>query len=148
MGASDIILLVNLAATWTMIGIIWFVQLVHYPLFSQIGQDAFQEYQLAHIQRTSQLVLVPMFIEAGTAGMLLLDTPDAIPLWAALLGAVLVGVIWLFTLIVEVPYHNSLTQGYDEAAIQRLVRSNWIRTLLWSGRGMLVLWMLAKLMSG
>jgi hypothetical protein len=38
--------------------------------------------------------------------------------------------------------HARLGQGADEAALRRLVRTNWIRTLAWTARGVLVLWML------
>lgn len=31
------LLLVHAAATWAMVGLVWFVQVVHYPLFAQVG---------------------------------------------------------------------------------------------------------------
>jgi hypothetical protein len=32
-----LLLLANAAATFFMVGVIWFVQVVHYPLFARVG---------------------------------------------------------------------------------------------------------------
>ena len=39
-----LLLLANLAATWTMVGMIWIVQIVHYPLFNRVGLEGFPRY--------------------------------------------------------------------------------------------------------
>jgi hypothetical protein len=39
---------VHLAATAAMVGLIWFVQVVHYPLFASVGADEFVAYENAH----------------------------------------------------------------------------------------------------
>ena len=38
---ETLILLGHLAATLFMVGVIWFVQVVHYPLFAKVGATAF-----------------------------------------------------------------------------------------------------------
>jgi hypothetical protein len=50
-------------------------------------------------------------------------------------------ILWLVTFIFSVPLHNKLLQGKDHLHIQKLVRTNWIRTLLWWTRsaGILIL---------
>lgn len=148
MSATELILLAHTASTWYMVGIIWFVQWVHYALFNLVGGEGFADYQLAHLHRTSYVVLVAMFIEAGTAGLLMLSPPPGVAFWLTALGALLVAVIWLTTLLVLVPLHNRMTQGYQDADYQQLIRSNWPRTLLWSLRGLLVLGMLAQVLRG
>ena len=42
------ILLTNVAATLYMVGLIWCVQIVHYPLFAEVGKDGFAAYEAAH----------------------------------------------------------------------------------------------------
>jgi hypothetical protein len=42
------ILFVHLAATLFMVGVIWLMQVVHYPLFARIGQEGFALYSRAH----------------------------------------------------------------------------------------------------
>jgi hypothetical protein len=36
---------IHLAATWFMVGLIWVIQIVHYPLFTSVGSDSFAEYE-------------------------------------------------------------------------------------------------------
>jgi len=38
-----LVLFANLAATLVMVGDIWFVQVVYYPLFSAVGADRFSD---------------------------------------------------------------------------------------------------------
>ena len=130
------------AATLVMVGVIWMCQVAHYPLFADIG-SALPQYQERNVRLTTRVVGLPMLVEAATVIALLIWRPAEIPLWTALLGAALLIVIWAATVLFSVPMHGRLGQGYDVAAHRRLVTTNWIRTLAWSARGVLVLWMLA-----
>ena len=130
------------AATLVMVGVIWMCQVAHYPLFGDIG-SALPEYQERNVRLTTRVVGLPMLVEAATVIALLIWRPAEIPLWIALLGAALLIVIWAATVLFSVPLHGRLGHGYDAATHRRLVTTNWIRTLAWSARGVLVLWMLA-----
>jgi hypothetical protein len=55
------------AATLYMTGVIWFVQIVHYPLFSRVGQPGFSEYAREHVRRTGRVVAGPMLVELASA---------------------------------------------------------------------------------
>jgi len=61
------LLLVNAAATLFMVGVIWFVQIVHYPLFALVGEAAFSEYERHHARRTGWVVAIPMLLELGAS---------------------------------------------------------------------------------
>lgn len=137
------LLLAHAAATWMMVGLIWFVQIVHYPLFAQVGTNLFAEYETAHSRLTTWVVGPPMLVEAATAFVLLLAKPERIPAILVWLGVALVLVIWLSTALLQVPQHEILTRGFATDAHRFLVISNWIRTVAWTARGMLVLAMLA-----
>ncbi|MDP9439422.1 MAG: hypothetical protein M3P49_11875, partial [Actinomycetota bacterium] len=63
----QLVLLVHVGATLFMVGLIWFVQIVHYPLFASVGRGGFAEYSRAHSRLTGLVVGPPMLIEAGTA---------------------------------------------------------------------------------
>ena len=39
---------INIASTWFMIGLIWFVQIVHYPLFVYVGSKEFRTFHENH----------------------------------------------------------------------------------------------------
>lgn len=133
----------NILATLYMVGVIWMVQLVHYPLFRWVGSENYREYQKRHQWLMMWVVGPPMLIEAITAA-LLLRWPGALPLSEIGLGFVLVLVIWLSTAAIQVPCHERLAQGFDEQVHRRLVSSNWIRTIAWSGRAALIAyWLLS-----
>jgi hypothetical protein len=85
-----------------------------------------------------------MLVEAATALLLVFRRPEGVPLTAAVIGLALVGVVWLSTALLQVPRHSTLGSGFDYAAWNGLVLSNWVRTVAWSARGLLVLWMTAR----
>jgi hypothetical protein len=133
--ASDAVLLTfHLAATASMFGLIWFVQIVHYPLFGSVGHDSFVAYETAHRRRTSYVVGPLMAAEALTAVLLVANPPTGVGVALPVAGVVLLGVIHMSTVLLQVPRHAELNNGYDDAALRRLVRSNWVRTIGWSGR--------------
>lgn len=120
-----------------MTGLIWFVQVVHYPVAAQVGEGAFSAYQEAHMARTSWVVGPPMLIEAATTALLLVQAPSGIPQWAPWLGAALLAAVWASTAFLQVPLHGALSGGLDVDRVGRLVATNWIRTIGWSLRATL-----------
>ena len=135
-----LLLLIHAAATWFLVGLIWVIQLVHYPLMIHVTQG-FGAFHEAHSMRITWIVGPLMCTELVTA-FLLTQGGLGIPAWAAWLGLGLVGVCWLATLLLAIPQHAVLAKGMDPIALARLVGTNWLRTLAWSARGVLVLWML------
>jgi len=142
-----LIVLSNLAATLVMVGVVWFVQIVHYPLYTRINSDAFPHYEVEHVNRITFLVGPAMFIEAGTALLLLLSRPPGVPMWVLLFGLALVGIIWGITVFMNVPQHNQLSFQFDAEVHRSLLATNWIRTIAWSVRGVLMLWVASRLMT-
>jgi hypothetical protein len=141
-----VLLLIHLAATLYMAGVIWFVQLVHYPLFAMTGAEGFAAYAGAHQQRTGWVVMLPMMVELGSAALLLWMPPARVPYAAVVAGLLLAVGIWASTFLWQVPEHARLSTGFDAAAIHRLVSTNWIRTVGWTLRAGLALWFVARQM--
>ncbi len=125
--------LLQLLPTLFMAGVIWFVQFVHYPLFGDVDQQAFVRYEAHHTTRTTWVVLPPMVAELALAFILALRAPAG-QHFLAWTGAALAVAIWLSTFLLQVPCHRRLSQGFEAAIHQRLVRGNWLRTALWTGR--------------
>ncbi|MCB2409295.1 hypothetical protein [Hymenobacter lucidus] len=131
------LLLLNFALAAYLTGVIWLVQLVHYPGFVQASGAGFAAFHQAHLRRMGWVVMGPMVAELLLAGWLA---------WAAKgLGAAgwwslaLVVGIWLTTFFISVPFHNRLTRdGYNYITIDGLVRTNWLRTLAWTARMLLL----------
>jgi hypothetical protein len=63
---------------------------------------------------------------------------------AALIDLSLVAVVWLSTALWQVPRHKTLGSGFDRRAWSELLLSNWVRTVAYGTRGVLVLWMTAR----
>lgn len=145
---SIALLLGNAAATLYLVGLVWLVQCVHYPLFAGVGREQFLEYERAHVARITPVVAPAMIVEAGTAVGQLLWLPPHASTGAVAAGLALVVVIWLSTFALQVPRHEELRQRFDARAHARLVRTNWIRTAAWSARGVLVLHLLYAAIAG
>jgi len=128
------LLALHLLATAAMAGVIWFVQLVHYPLFHLVGPDRFVEYEASHQRRTALVVGPLMAVEGVTALAVAAVLRQEVGLILPLVGLVLLAVIHLSTVALQVPAHTALSDGYDRSVVRRLVDTNWIRTAGWTLR--------------
>ena len=55
-----------------------------------------------------------------------------------LASAILLIFIWLMTAVFFSGVHQKLTLGYDQTVVDKLVKLNWGRTLLWTLRLLLI----------
>jgi len=131
----ELLLKVNLLSTSVMVGVIWVIQLLHYPSFHFINEKNYIEFQHFHMQRISFIVIPVMLIELASALLLsyFFRSSLTIILLALLLG------IWGITFIFFTNMHQKLTNGYDRANVDSLVKINWSRTALWSLRLIILL---------
>ena len=136
----------NLGSTLIMVGVIWIVQVVHYPLFDQVGEATFRGYHADHNVLITYIVLPMMLLEAGTAALFILQRPSYISPAEAWIGLILVGIAWGTTFFMSVPQHGALAAGFNQQAYETLVNTNWFRTIAWSLRGVLVLWQVMKVL--
>ncbi|MFZ4720497.1 MAG: hypothetical protein ACOYMR_13795 [Ilumatobacteraceae bacterium] len=139
---AAILLAVHLAATAAMVGLIWFVQVVHYPMFDAVGRGDFAAYEVRHQRLTSYVVGLPMATEGVTALVLFFAPPAGLGRALPFVGLVVLAVVLGSTVLLQVPAHERLNQGFDAAVHRRLVRTNWIRTVGWTLRGALAVAML------
>lgn len=143
-----VLLLANGASTLMVCGLIWTIQIVHYPSFHYVTPERFAHFEAFHQRRISMVVVPLMLMELVTSLGLLWYRPDGLPVLWSVFGVVLVVLIWATTFTLQVPLHNRLSEGYDKQAITALVTGNWLRTLIWSLRGLLVLYAMAVIMMG
>ncbi len=136
------LLLVHAGATWFMCGLIWFVQVVHYTLFRGVGASGYVRYQDDHMRLTTWVVGPMMLVEMACAVALVVWRPPVVPGGLAWAGLMLVAAVWASTAALQVPAHHRLRLGFDPTAHRRLVRTNWLRTGLWTARGVIALWMI------
>lgn len=144
---EKLILIVNLATTLFLTGIIWLIQLVQYPSFSQIGAENFQKYHSSHSFWITPVVAPAMILELITSTLLIIYPPENIDSKLIWIGLILAITVWASTFFLQVPMHEKLSQGFDANAHQFLVNSNWIRTIAWSLHSVLVLYFVWKKIS-
>jgi hypothetical protein len=136
MDPKAIVILVHAAAASALCGLVWFVQIVHYPLFRRVGASGFVEYEVGHSHLTSRVVAPLMLAEAVAAVALTIWMPAEPLIW---IGLGTLTLIWLSTFLLQVPQHRRLSGGFDAVAHRRLVRTNWLRTIGWSARAAIAL---------
>lgn len=136
--ANNTLLVVHAAATWYMVGLIWLIQRVHYPLMEMVGRAEFVPYSLRHQLTISPVVGIPMLIEVASAAYLLVQDSHLRRSSWYLASCVLLAVIWTSTAFWQVPLHRVLLEGYDAERVRSLVMSNWVRTIAWSMRGVII----------
>lgn len=125
--------------TAAMTGLIWFVQVVHYPLFALVDPTNFSAYERSHQVRTTRVVMPLMLLELLTAVALVTNTRSG-SAWPWV-GLSLLAMIWLSTFLVQVPLHNRLARAFDARTARHLVLTNWVRTTLWTARTLIAAFM-------
>jgi hypothetical protein len=139
---KNLVFLLHIGATLYLVGVIWIVQILHYPLLAGVGAEGYPAYHNLHTSRITTVVAPAMIAELLTAIYFAVVMFDKIDRTYFLFGLILVLIIWASTFFVQVPLHEKLAVAFDAKVQQRLVLTNWVRTIAWTLRGALVLWML------
>lgn len=148
MDVAEGALVANLVATAVMVGIIWFVQHVHYPLLAVVSTDRASAVALEHQRRTGQVVGLPMAVEGVSTLVLLVERPDAVSVVWPWAGAVLLAVALGCTIVLSVPRHAKMAAHPDDDVGRSLVRTNWPRTVAWTLRGVVCTIMVIQVLGG
>ncbi len=129
------LLVAQAMSTFSLTGLIWLVQLVHYPGFAHVDADRFPDFHKMHTTRITVVVAPLMLVELVTTVAWCFQEPQRVSSWV---GLALVGTIWASTAFVQVPLHDKLSRQWSRVVADRLVRTNWVRTLAWTARSVLV----------
>ena len=122
----------HLIATSMMVAIIWMVQILHYPSFLFVDKQQYTEFQHFHMKKISYIIVPIMLLELFSGfGILFYIEKAQLSLYASLILLVL---IWVITGLFFTKYHTELSKKYNRNTILRLIRFNWIRTVLWTIR--------------
>lgn len=126
MMSPESFLTIQLVACAAMTGIIWMVQVAVYPLFARLEEPVFSDYHDRYMRQVTLIIAPFMFLEASScaACLLLGDWQNFV------LPTILLAVVWASTAFIQVPQHQKLTPQ----TVPGLVRSNWIRTIAWTAR--------------
>lgn len=134
--------ILHILITSALVGVIWVIQLVHYPSFAFVDTERWTAFHQHHTKTITFIVLPLMVTELGLviyrAGWLELSAMERF----APLG--LVVLIWASTFFVQVPLHNALATQKSVSLVQQLVQTNWVRTVAWTLELVLLFWALTK----
>ena len=134
---DNVILLGHTATTLVMAGVMWTVQLVVYPQFQSVAPENFSNYLGQHSNRIVAVLILFAPLEVLFSLALWIRGANAFELasWTTFVAGLLLVIAWLSTGLFFGPFHGRLqSEPHDLAAIGRLIKSNWIRTLLWTAR--------------
>src|SRR5436190_216809 len=109
----ETLLLLHFLAAVVMAAVIWFVQVVQYPLFAQIGEAEFPAYAADYQRRIGWVVIGPMLVEVVTAVALATCRPEIYRHPAFAMASLLLAVVWACTFLWQVPLHQKLLRGKD-----------------------------------
>lgn len=124
--------LIGAVSACFMAGVAWLVQLVVYPAFALVGEDAWGAYHDAHRFRIKLVVGPAMLVELVSAVWLAADPPGDVARGLAVAGAALAALTWALTFWVSVPDHERLAESRDLVIAARLTRRHGWRTAAWS----------------
>ena len=129
-------LAMHLALASIMVGVIWVIQLVHYPSFRFTDREKYVSFQIFHMRKISFIVMPVMVLEFLSGLLLVLYHSNHESLLR--ISFILLLIIWLVTALFFAQVHQKLSKGYDETLVRKLVSFNWIRTLLWTIRTIII----------
>jgi hypothetical protein len=133
---SHSLLAAQLVVTAMLTGIIWFVQLVHYPLLGQLGNGT-AAYMQRHMTLATRvigpLIGAETLLAAAVLGFAWQRGAELLPL----VGFALVVLILMSTKYLQRPCYKTLCRGPHPQTLRRLIATNWIRTVAWSVRSLL-----------
>lgn len=119
---------VHIIVTSMLVAIIWIIQVLHYPTFRFIDSDKEMEFHRFHTFSISPIVAPLMVLE-----LVIVSLNIYLDLSTFTLGLfTLVIIIWLSTFLIQVPIHKRLSIKYKITLVNRLIRTNWIRTICWT----------------
>ena len=120
----------NVLLNSILVGIILITQFVNYPLFKKIDQN----FEIIHKEYTTKMgfVVAPiMLLEAVTVFSMYIYYPKSNEL---VFITCLTIIIWLSTFLIQVPIHKTISFKKDSKKINKLISTNYIRTISWCSK--------------
>ena len=143
---AEIAAIAQVVGSVGMFGVIWMVQIVHYPLMRFVSGEQFARFETAHRVRISWVVGPLMAVEGVCVLAFLFAPPAGLPWWLPWAGAGAEAIAIGTTAFVSAPLHEKLNAHFDPATLNRLVATNWIRTIAWTCRAGLAIAMLVAVL--
>lgn len=131
------ILIIQAITAYAMLGIVFYMQLIHYPLYLKIKQG-FERYERAHVKRSAYLIGPLMLVELLTAFGLVTYASSDFVTRLSVFNLILIIATWIVTFLLSMPQHQRLSAHRSEKKIHQLINSNWLRSLFTLARAVLI----------
>jgi hypothetical protein len=124
--------IVRLVFTSALAAVIWFAQLVHYPLYREVPESAFAAYHRRHLRRARLTLALPIAVETVTAIALVRTVPRGDARILAWLGLCLLVLGLALTATLLERSYRRLTYRFEQSSLGSLLRWNLLRAVIWS----------------
>jgi hypothetical protein len=137
----DILILTQFMICLILCGLVWTIQLVHYPAFYFVSQTTFKYFSTFHSNKITYFVAPLMLLETITGTLILYFVPSIL----TLINLIGILITVLVTFFISIPLHDKLAVKKFYPEIEKLIYTNWIRTFLWTTRSFLLMTMVLEL---
>ena len=113
---------------FALFGLIWTIQLVHYPMFKLVEAPHWPRFHRYHSRNITLIVFPLMLVELLTSIQLFIGEESFTNTLALGCSAA----TWLLTFVVFMPLHHKVAVRPDANVFSKLYGLNWIRTGVWT----------------
>lgn len=122
------------------------LQFQHFSLYPLLASSNFAKYISGNNKAAVLPAIIPGLISLLVSAVLLFIKPETAPSWFVYFNFALNIIVLASTIIWQGRIQGGFAQtGFDAAKIQKLMITNWIRTIAYSVQGISGLWLLTKL---
>ena len=133
----DTLYFIQIVCNSYLVSLVFMTQLITYPTFLHIDKDKFSEYHRKYVNNISFIVAPVMLIELLTLLLIAYFSKD----FLIIKSLILLLVIWLTTFFIMIPSHNRISKSFNIKEIKSLINYNWIRTILWSFKLLVIIFL-------
>ena len=133
----DTLYLIQIVCNSYLVSLVFMTQFITYPTFLHIDKDKFSEYHRKYVNNISFIVAPVMLVELLTLLLIAYFSKD----FLIIKSLILLLVIWLTTFFIMIPSHNRISKSFNIKEIKSLINYNWIRTILWSFKLLVIIFL-------
>ena len=133
----DTLFFIQIVCNSYLVSLVFMTQFITYPTFLNIDIDKFSDYHRKYVNNISFIVAPVMLIELLTLSLIAYFSSE----FLIIKSLILLLVIWLTTFFIMIPSHNRISKSYNKKEIISLINYNWVRTILWSFKLLLIIFL-------
>ena len=133
----DTLYFIQIVCNSYLVSLVFMTQFITYPTFLNIDKDKFSDYHRKYVNKISFIVAPVMLIELLTLSLIAYFSSE----FLIIKSLFLLLVIWLTTFFIMIPSHNIISKSFNIKEIKSLINYNWIRTILWSFKLLVIIFL-------